>query len=76
MDEYHNFATFWIILPKVENEHGQNNMTNMLRMILRQLTKVGIDHVQAGGKPLTAEQKAAQKRVRKAIKATQRMNRI
>jgi hypothetical protein len=51
-------------------------MTNVLRMVLRQLMKAGINQVEASGKPLTAEQKAAQKRVQKAIKATQRMNRI
>ena len=51
-------------------------MTHILRMILRHLTKAGTDRPTNGSQRLSAEQKAAHKRVQKAIRATERMNRV
>ncbi len=45
-------------------------------MVMRQLFRAGTNKLEAGGQQLTPEQKEAQKRVNKAIKATRRINRI
>ena len=51
-------------------------MNRLLNMVMRQLMRAGTKSLEAGGQPMTPEQKAAQKRVAKAIKATRRINRI
>ena len=51
-------------------------MTRIVNMILRRLVKAGTKQLGSDQTPMTAEQREAQKRVRKAMKATQRMHRI
>jgi hypothetical protein len=51
-------------------------MNRIVTMILRQLINSGMTRATAASGALTKEQKEAQKRVRQAMKATRRMNRI
>jgi hypothetical protein len=51
-------------------------MSRIINMILNQFMKVGASRLENSGPTLTPEQKAAQKRVRKVMRATRRMNRI
>ena len=51
-------------------------MTRIINMVFNQLIRTGTSKLEKSGDPLTAEQKAAQKRVRKVMKAARRMHRI
>lgn len=51
-------------------------MTRIINKLFNQLLKSGASKLEKSGPGLTADQKAAQKRVRKVMKATRRMNRI
>lgn len=51
-------------------------MNRLVNMLMRQLLRAGTKNLASGGTPLTREQKEAQKRVAKAIKATRHINRI
>lgn len=51
-------------------------MNRIVSMILRRLINTGMTRVTATSGAMTKEQKDAQKRVRQAMKATRRMNRI
>ncbi len=51
-------------------------MNRLLNLVMRQLLRVGMQTMNANGTPLTPEQREAQKRVNKAIKASRRINRI
>ena len=51
-------------------------MHRLVNMVLRHLMRAGTKHAASGGQSLTPEQREAQKRVNKALKATRRINRI
>lgn len=50
-------------------------MTRILTMIRRRLARSTVSSISAHGNVVTSEQKAAEKRVQKAMKTTRRMNR-